>query len=104
MDILCNKYNDVENLLSQITGKLAILSEKNHIKEQVQKGPPLVFSVRMIKLRKISGKRSQTGAAFIRKGATLMAMHVCWVDNLAKAQETARKTNKPILLDFFNPQ
>jgi hypothetical protein len=33
-----------------------------------------------------------------------MAMKVCWLDNLAKAQETARKTNKPILLDFFNPQ
>ncbi len=33
-----------------------------------------------------------------------MAMQVCWVDILTKAQETARKTNKPILLDFFNPQ
>jgi hypothetical protein len=33
-----------------------------------------------------------------------MAMQVCWVDNLAKAQKTAQKTNKPILLDFFNPQ
>lgn len=33
-----------------------------------------------------------------------MAMQVCWLDDLAKAQETARKTGKPILLDFFNPQ
>jgi hypothetical protein len=33
-----------------------------------------------------------------------MAMQVCWLDNLAKAQETAKKTKKPILLDFFNPQ
>jgi hypothetical protein len=33
-----------------------------------------------------------------------MAIQVCWLDNLAKAQVTARKTNKPILLDFFNPQ
>jgi len=39
-----------------------------------------------------------------KQGAILMAMQVCWVDNLAKAQETARKTNKPVLLDFFNPQ
>jgi hypothetical protein len=41
---------------------------------------------------------------FHSKGAILMAMQVCWVDNLAKAKETAKKTNKPILLDFFNPQ
>ena len=33
-----------------------------------------------------------------------MPIQVCWLDSLAKAQETARKTNKPILLDFFNPQ
>lgn len=33
-----------------------------------------------------------------------MAMQVCWLNDLAKAQETARKTNKPILLDFFNPK
>jgi hypothetical protein len=33
-----------------------------------------------------------------------MAIQVCWLDNLAKAQETARKNHKPILLDFFNPQ
>jgi hypothetical protein len=33
-----------------------------------------------------------------------MAIQVPWLDNLAKAQETASKTNKPILLDFFNSQ
>jgi hypothetical protein len=33
-----------------------------------------------------------------------MAMTVCWVNNLDKARETARKTNKPVLLDFFNPK
>jgi hypothetical protein len=33
-----------------------------------------------------------------------MAIQVCWLDNLVKGQEIARKTNKPILLDFFNPQ
>jgi len=33
-----------------------------------------------------------------------MGKGVCWVDDLAKAKETAKKTNKPILLDFFNPQ
>lgn len=38
------------------------------------------------------------------KGAILMGKGVCWVDDLAKAKETAKKTNKPILLDFFNPQ
>ena len=33
-----------------------------------------------------------------------MAIQVCWLNDLAKAQETARKLDKPILLDFFNPQ
>ncbi len=33
-----------------------------------------------------------------------MALEICWLDDLAKAQETARKTNKPIFLDFFNPR
>jgi hypothetical protein len=33
-----------------------------------------------------------------------MAMEICWVADLAKAQETVKKTNKPILLDFYNPQ
>ncbi len=33
-----------------------------------------------------------------------MTMHICWLDSLAKAQETARQLNKPILLDFYNPQ
>jgi len=33
-----------------------------------------------------------------------MAKGVCWVDELAKAKGTAQKTNKPILLDFYNPE
>jgi hypothetical protein len=33
-----------------------------------------------------------------------MAMQVNWLDDLAKAQEAARKADKPILLDFYNPQ
>ena len=33
-----------------------------------------------------------------------MAVQVCWLDNLAKAQENARKSGKPVLLDFYNPQ
>ncbi|MFI5331819.1 MAG: thioredoxin family protein [Desulfobaccales bacterium] len=33
-----------------------------------------------------------------------MAIEICWLDDLLKAQETARKVNKPILLDFYNPQ
>ncbi len=33
-----------------------------------------------------------------------MTLQICWGDDLAKAQETAKKTNKPIFLDFFNPE
>ncbi len=33
-----------------------------------------------------------------------MAIEICWLDDLLKAQETARKVNKPILVDFYNPQ
>jgi hypothetical protein len=32
-----------------------------------------------------------------------MAVQVCWVNHLDKARDTARRTNRPILLDFFNP-
>jgi hypothetical protein len=35
---------------------------------------------------------------------TSMAMNVCWVSDLDKAREVARKVNKPVLLDFFNPK
>lgn len=38
------------------------------------------------------------------KGEIAMALHICWLDDLAKAKESARQTNKPVLLDFFNPQ
>jgi hypothetical protein len=33
-----------------------------------------------------------------------MTREICWVDDLAKAQETSRRLNKPIFLDFYNPQ
>lgn len=33
-----------------------------------------------------------------------MALKICWLDDLAKAEETARRLNRPILLDFYNPQ
>ncbi len=33
-----------------------------------------------------------------------MALTICWLHDLGKAQEAARTTKKPILLDFFNPQ
>jgi hypothetical protein len=33
-----------------------------------------------------------------------MAPNIGWLDDLAKAQDQARQTKKPILLDFFNPQ
>ena len=38
------------------------------------------------------------------KEEILMALNICWLDDLAKAQTHARQTKKPILLDFFNPQ
>jgi|YNPNPStandDraft_1061719.scaffolds.fasta_scaffold00028_33 hypothetical protein len=33
-----------------------------------------------------------------------MSLKICWLDELPKAQEAARKAQKPILLDFYNPQ
>jgi hypothetical protein len=33
-----------------------------------------------------------------------MALSICWLDDLARAYEHARQTQKPVLLDFFNPQ
>lgn len=33
-----------------------------------------------------------------------MGLTICWLDDLAKAQEVARKGNRPILLDFYNPK
>jgi hypothetical protein len=33
-----------------------------------------------------------------------MAIEICLLDDLAKALTTARQVNKPIFLDFFNPQ
>jgi hypothetical protein len=39
-----------------------------------------------------------------RKRREAMTLAICWLDDLAKAEKTARETNRPILLDFFNPQ
>ncbi len=33
-----------------------------------------------------------------------MAVQVCWLDDLAKALDNVRKSGKPVLLDFYNPQ
>jgi hypothetical protein len=35
---------------------------------------------------------------------TIMALNICWLDDLAKAKEAAWQTKKPVLLDFFSPQ
>jgi hypothetical protein len=43
-------------------------------------------------------------ASFILKGEIIMALTICWLNDLAKAKEAARQTQKPILLDFFSPQ
>jgi hypothetical protein len=40
----------------------------------------------------------------VPKGEVIMALNICWLDDLAKAKEVARQTKKPVLLDFFNPQ
>jgi hypothetical protein len=40
----------------------------------------------------------------VPEGEVIMALNICWLDDLAKAKETARQTKKPVLLDFFNPQ
>ena len=39
-----------------------------------------------------------------KKEGIPMALNICWLDDLAKANDNARQTKKPILLDFFNPQ
>lgn len=40
----------------------------------------------------------------VPEGEVIMALNICWLDDLAKAKETARQTKRPVLLDFFNPQ
>ena len=40
----------------------------------------------------------------VPKGGVIMALNICWLNDLAKAKETAKQTKKPVLLDFFNPQ
>jgi hypothetical protein len=39
-----------------------------------------------------------------RERREAMTLAICWLDDLAKAEKTARETNRPILLDFYNPQ
>ena len=39
-----------------------------------------------------------------KKEEITMALNIGWLNDLAKATDHARKTKKPILLDFFNPQ
>jgi hypothetical protein len=34
----------------------------------------------------------------------IMALSICWLNDLAKAKDIARQTKKPVFLDFFNPQ
>jgi hypothetical protein len=33
-----------------------------------------------------------------------MPLNISWLNDLAKAKEAAKQTNKPVLLDFFNPK
>jgi hypothetical protein len=54
-----------------------------------------------VKKNRQSGGAKGAGRAF--KGEGKMSVKICWLDELAKAQEVARRTNRPILLDFFNP-
>jgi hypothetical protein len=41
---------------------------------------------------------------FSKKEVIPMVLHICWLDDLAKAKDSARQTKKPVLLDFFNPE
>jgi hypothetical protein len=54
-------------------------------------------------LRQKIGKRFQNWITR-RKGEDLMAMEVCWLSDLDKAKEAAKRANKPILVDFFYSQ
>jgi hypothetical protein len=50
-------------------------------------------------------KNKQAGLVPISKKEVIpMALSICWLDDLAKAKDSARQTKKPVLLDFFNPQ
>lgn len=39
----------------------------------------------------------------LSRGGRIMAEKVSWLTDMDKALEQAKKTNKPVLLDFFNP-
>jgi hypothetical protein len=42
--------------------------------------------------------------ATLSERRTIMALDICWLDDLAKAKEAAGQRKKPVLLDFFSPQ
>jgi len=67
-------------------------------------GETLVFCPRVIKLNPKHWEAPPIYRAPEKEMSDPMTLEICWLDDLAKAQEAARKTNKPILLDFFNPQ
>jgi hypothetical protein len=56
----------------------------------------------MINLKKMPGTDDPPLGERERREA--MPLAICWLDDLAKAEKTARETNRPILLDFYNPQ
>jgi hypothetical protein len=62
-------------------------------------GGHLAFPGPMISLRTIEVPLLTS----LGRSRTMAKLKVCWGSDLALAQETARKTNKPILLDFFHP-
>jgi hypothetical protein len=62
----------------------------------------LAFPARMINLGKSRELMLAPRIKEIRREA--MTIAICWLDDLAKAEKTARETNRPILLDFYNPQ
>ena len=65
--------------------------------------PALAFRPEMIMLMLNCRDPDHVRPRTPERGEKLMPMKICWLDDLAKAQETARRTNRPILLDFYNP-
>jgi hypothetical protein len=56
----------------------------------------------MITLGKMPGAGDQPPGP--RKRREAMTLAICWLDDLGKAEKSARETKRPILLDFYNPQ
>jgi hypothetical protein len=65
--------------------------------------PDLAIVLAMIMVRETQVESMPENEFDIRKGDDSMAASIKWLDDLAKAQETARRVQKPIFLDFFNP-